>query len=589
MDDARGSALASASPPPRTPLACGALGRYDRGLVARIAGRLHAGLDTVHEDRRSILMLDRPAIEWRAGLRRGFAWSEGLPHEGRIRSWEDAAGRLGACGLVVEPGRSYLHSSISGVAPVYFADCGGATYFASRIDPLVTALPIRFSADWRAWSTILCLRHAVDQRTPFAEVSRLPQFALLRHRGGRGHVARGDWPWAKIVPNASVEEGAPAVVAAMREVVGSLRAPLNCLLSGGRDSRLLLCLSAASAGEGVRAYTADMDVGHDHQERLASRVAEELGVEHALVAGDEETYWRDFGTSLARNDFQHVSFPRFFPLVPVLAARPAPVLDGLALDTLSAPGRRYILPSMLSPDGSARTSRRLFHRVRSRVGTSLEDALAPALAAAIPAVAKRQFVRTSRPFRGHPSEALLTLYVARTMRAISLLPHAGLGTELPVLTPFVDERIASACLSIRLDSKQGARLYRGVFERVNPAVGALASTNDPHDPIAKTKPRRQESAPAVRELERTLREGPLAGHLAGALRTHLEAGSLAAGIKRLPTARTALAVAAFHIWADRYASVLADPDPTELLELAPDSGARAYADRVSGEPLEASR
>src|SRR5262245_2006885 len=50
--------------PCRVPLACGALGRYDRTRVERMVSLLGGGLRVAHEDRDSILMLDRPALEW---------------------------------------------------------------------------------------------------------------------------------------------------------------------------------------------------------------------------------------------------------------------------------------------------------------------------------------------------------------------------------------------------------------------------------------------------------------------------------------------------------------------------------------------
>jgi hypothetical protein len=564
VDNARGDAVGAGTLPSRTPLACGALGRYDSELVARIAGRMDDGLGTVHEDRRSILLLDRPAIRWRAGLRRGFAWSEGTPREGRIRCWEDAARELGACGLVLEPGGRYIHSSVSGVAPVYHVDHDGATYFASRIDALVTALPMRFSADWRAWSAILTVRHVVDARTPFAEVSRLPQFAVLRSERGRGRAAPGDWPWAAVSPVLSVEEAAPAVVEAMREVVGSLRPPVHCLLSAGWDSRLLLCLAAERFGDGVSAYTVNMDVGNDFQERLAADVAQALGVEHTVVPAAEGSYWDDWLARLERSDFQHAAFPYMLPVTRALAGRAAPVLDGLALDMHG----RYITAPMLSPDGGARTSRMLFRRIRAKLGTRPEDALAPELAAAVPAVAKREFVRASRPFRGHPSEALLTQTAARTMRAVSLMPHTVLGADLGVLTPLIDNRVATASLAIGPKATYGPRFFAELFDLVNPRVGRLPSNNDPHGPIPKTHPRRRDSPASVRALDRALREGPLAPHLDGELRRHLDAGTLDQAIKPTPLSRTALAIAALHVWAERYSSVLAEPDPAEILELA---------------------
>jgi hypothetical protein len=423
---------------------------------------------------------------------------------------------------------------------------------------------MKFSADWEAWSAILSVRRVVDERTPFAEVSRLPQFTVLRRESGRGRAAPAEWPWAAVSPVLSVEEGAPAVVEAMREVVGSLRAPVNCLLSGGWDSRLILCLAAEQLEGGISAYTVNMDVGNDFQERLAGDVARALGVEHIFVSAAEEAYWQDWLTRLERSDFQHVAFPYMLPVTRELAGERTPVLDGLALDTRG----RYITPAMLSPDGGPRTSRMLFRRVRAKLGTAPEDGLSADIAKAIPHLVKRQYERASLPFRGHPSEALLTHSASSTMRVVSLMPHAVLGTDLGVLTPLIDDRVATASLAISPRAAHGGRLIRALLDLINPRVGRLPSNNDPHPPVAKTKPRRKHSPAAVRELDRALRQGPLAPHLAGELRRHLDAGTLDQAITSPQLHRTALTIAALHVWAERYASVIAEPNPSQLLELA---------------------
>src|SRR5436190_22862481 len=131
----------SDSTPRRNPLACGALGRYDPTLVAEIGQRLARETSVVHEDRRSILLLDRPEIRWRGRRSRGLAWSEGRPANRSVASWQDAACELAACGLVIRDEPRRVHSSVSGVAPIYHVEHAGAVSFASRIDPLVPAIP----------------------------------------------------------------------------------------------------------------------------------------------------------------------------------------------------------------------------------------------------------------------------------------------------------------------------------------------------------------------------------------------------------------------------------------------------------------
>ena len=185
----------------RSPVVCGALGGYDPELVRDVGRRMTGELSVVHEDGDSILLLDRPPIRWR-GRGRGLAWSEN-PHSDRpVRFWKDASRELAACGLVVQGERRRVHSSVSGVAPIYHLAHGNAVYFASRIDPLVRALPRRLTIDWRAWASIFYLRFPLGERTPFLEIKRLRPFSTLEWDDGgqRPSTVQHRWPWSEVEP-----------------------------------------------------------------------------------------------------------------------------------------------------------------------------------------------------------------------------------------------------------------------------------------------------------------------------------------------------------------------------------------------------
>jgi hypothetical protein len=185
------------SPPLRAPLACGALGPYDRERVRRIAALLGDAPGPVHEDEGSILLLDREPLTWGTGSERGLGWLEGdLRQLGPgLESREDAA-EAGLCGLGLAGRKRFLHTAANGLAPIYWTEEDGAVYFASRIDPLVRSASRRFSIDWDAWASIVAMRYAVGERTPFAEIRRLPHSATLRRRFGRARVEHHRWPWA---------------------------------------------------------------------------------------------------------------------------------------------------------------------------------------------------------------------------------------------------------------------------------------------------------------------------------------------------------------------------------------------------------
>lgn len=78
----------------RAPVVCGALGRYRRERVLRIAAALGAGLRPVHEDEASILMLDRGPLRWSGRRQRGLGWIEGAFWRGGASDWREAARRL---------------------------------------------------------------------------------------------------------------------------------------------------------------------------------------------------------------------------------------------------------------------------------------------------------------------------------------------------------------------------------------------------------------------------------------------------------------------------------------------------------------
>jgi Asparagine synthase len=572
-----GGGLAS---PPRTALACGALGSYDAELVRCIGSHLAAEMSIVHEDDRSTLLLDRPAIRWR-GRGRGFAWGKGCSGDRGVGLWKDAARELGACGLVVHDRRRRVHSSVSGVAPVYYMEHGRAVYFASRIDALVMSLPGRLTIDWRAWASIFYLRFPVGRRTPFLEVRRLRPFSTLEwdEAGERPRTVEHRWPWAEIEPTLDLEDGSDAAAEALREAMAPLETdPVICTLSGGWDSRLLLCL-LAKEGHDVRALTVNPDNGHDREEALAADVAAALGVRHCTVVGDPERFWEETRERALRVDFQLAAPPWAMPLAAALRGHSGTATDGLALDTLAQAGDTYYTEAMIHPDGSPRVAQALWTRLLGQVMRhATRRVLTPQIDDELKSLARRQFMAEANRFRGHPAEVVLTFYATRTVRGISLTPNAVFGADLDTVTPCTDHAVAAALLATRPSEKFDARIYRALFAKVNPAVGKLPSTHEKGTPPTITRSRRGLSTAAVRGYESLLTGGPLKGALSAEVRGHLADGTLSESIAEPTLQRGILAVTLFHLWHERYRDRLAHDDPLEeLLETAPDTGSRRAA------------
>jgi asparagine synthase len=563
--------LVSDQDPRRNPLACGALGRYDPALVAEIGRRLAGEVSAVHEDGGSVLLLDRPAIRWRTGRTQGFAWSESRPAGRGVASWKDAACELAACGLVANGERRRVHSSVSGVAPIYYVEHAGAVYFASRIDPLVQSLSRRYTIDWRAWAAIFYLRFPLGERTPFGEVRRLRPFSTLEWDADRreAKARQHRWPWAEVQPSLGLDDGASAVVEAMRGAVSRLaRGPVFCTLSGGWDSRLLLCLLAEHGHDGLQAVTVSPDNGHHREEELAANVSTSLGVSHSTLEGDAAAFWDDTRERALRVDFQLAAPPWAMPLAAALRGRPGVATDGLGLDTLAQGGTHYYTESMIQPDGTLAGARELWTRLLGQVmrhatwrtlSRELDDALKD--------LARRQFMNEASQFRGHPAEMVLTFYATRTVRGISLTPHAVLGADVTTVTPCTDHRVAVACLATDPLEKFHTRIYQALFAKVNATVMGLPSTHDELPAPAITRYRRELSADAVRGYEKALTSGPLEAVLSAEVREHISQGTLGLALEDRTLRRGILAISLFHLWHERYRDRLVDCDPLEELGL----------------------
>lgn len=511
----------------------------------------------VHEDERSILFCDREPIRWRGaeGVG-GVAWAEGEPWRDGVASWEDAAIR-DACGLAIEGRRRLVHSSVSGLARLYWLDEGGATYFASRIDPLVMSSPGPLSVDWDAWASTMILRYPLRERTPFAEIRRLGPYSTIRRRLGRNRVEHPSWPWAEVEPGLDLDEGADAWVAALREMLDPLPQRLICPLSGGRDSRIVIC--GVPPGRDVTALTVDDDEGSRFEEDHAEPVARALGVEHEELRGTAEDYPADWDARARAVEYQFVDHPWLVPLARRIDGAAAPVLDGGAIDITFQAGERFYTAAALDTSRPREASVALWETVR-RFGHA-QLALVERFRDPLVERAREQFMAEMRRFEGHPSQGILGVYWTRTVRGTSSYPNGLLGDRARMIVPGASHALASIALAIPSEAKRGAHLYSAVLGRLAPQIADLPSTTG-SDRSPPTLPRRWCSEPALAAYRGLVATGPLAGRVAPELRAWLETpapgelgGHLRMGLE---------SVALLHAWWQRYRDRLGEVDAAEL-------------------------
>jgi hypothetical protein len=545
------------------PAVCGALGEFDLErleLMRRVFAALDLPLETVHQDGSSALLLDRQPLSWSGRRASGLGWSEGLADGDQVTSWKEAAQRLACCGLVIEGGSRYVHSSVSGVAPVYYMQDGEATYFASRIDPLVSSSPPgrKLTIDWEAWAGIFLMTAPLGDRTPFLEVRRLPPFSTLKHWAGKGPRRHSPaWPWAEVALDQRSDEG-EAVVEGLRDAIAEVPpGPLVCPLSGGWDSRLLLMLASEREDLRVEAWTLKSTHRGTDETPYARKVAKAVGVQVTQIPRGR-SYWGDQEKVALRCDYQTTHHGWFMPLARRLRDGSHSLVDGLAGGILVK--GHFVTEEMLQAKTRRERLALLWEHLSNAPSSS--EVLSERLSRVMTKLALRAWQREARALAASPAQLSLTAYRTRTLRGISLAPTSILGAEATVLTPFTDDRAARAALAVPPESKLNGALYREIFSTVDPKLGLLPSTNDAAETPEQPTGNREIKKGALEGFGERLRSSPLRDEVDPAvLESNERLGRILDASK---SAHLVRALSLMAMWEERYRDRLAEINPKEI-------------------------
>ena len=410
----------------------------------------------------------------RPRLGRGRALARG------VASWEQAALR-GACGLAIERRRRAGAQLGLRARAALLARGRGATYFASRIDPLVAGSPAaavgrlgRLGVDDDP-SLPGARADAVrrdpaprpvldDPPAPRAHPRRAPVMALGRDRAQRS----------------ASTQGADAWVAGLREMLDG--APGAAALPAERRARLAdRDLRRARPGREVTALTVDDDEGGRFEEDHAEPVVRALGVAHEELRGAPEDYPADWEQRARRVEYQFVDHPWLVPLARRIGGATAPVLDGGAIDVSFQAGDRFYTAASLDTSRPREASAALWETVR-RFGHA-QLALAERFREPLVARAREQFMAEMRRFEGHPSQGILGVYWTRTVRGTSSYPTGCSATGAGLIVPGARHALASV----------GARDPAGDQARRSPLPGGARAGWRRRSPTCHRPP-----APSVR-------------------------------------------------------------------------------------------
>jgi hypothetical protein len=539
--------------------ACGALGNFELSRVKAIAARLGAPVSEVHRDESAVLLLDCEPVRWSEGGESGLCWSPGRVLGSGIRSWRDAA-RRGAPGLVVAGTTRGLHSSVSGIEPLYWLAEGGAVYFCTRIDPLVATSTGPLSVDWTAWADVLLLSFPISPRTPFAELQRLEPYSLLSASGGSVRTSVETWPWLEIEPRPT-GDGAATVVEELRASTRAIDGrDLVFPLSAGWDSRLLLSLLLQEGRPPERTWTTEPSSGDANEVQIAKEVAERVGLPNAFVDPDAPRYWRHMKRSFELTDYQSQLQGWMVPLADRLRSEPGTLVDGIGGHWIKG---RFLTEEMMSAaDGGQRIT--LVWRELARE-TAAERLLREPLLGALLETAQADFERAAEPFRDHPAGPTFAALRTRTVCGVSHGPLSVLGEGRAVAMPLVADGVIGASIAVPPREKLDGALFRDVLDLVAPEVARLPSTNDPSYRRDNESRRHFDTRRARRGYARLLAESPLRPWFSDALESALVDRRMGRVTGTAKTARLLAGIAMLGLWADHYRDRLRAVDPAELL------------------------
>ncbi|HEU4630910.1 MAG TPA: hypothetical protein VFS08_14265 [Gemmatimonadaceae bacterium] len=361
-------------------------------------------------------------------------------------------------------GELALVTDFLGMQPLYRATAAGATVFASEVKAFARAGALPIEADAGAWGAMLLFGHQIGPRSLLAGAERVPAATAMVFGPGRAQRACPTWAWPSTEGLPDSPSLRDAIGEAVRADVGAYAAAYpdaSILLSGGFDSRLILCL-CRDLGLRPRAIVqSHPDENADADAHFAEAFARVLGLPVRRVPARA-----DFFGSAAYLDFlerNEVATPSYQLFIPNVAAAVAPerrgVWEGLLLDPAlkfeyGEGGFAPYLDARARARGQYREAARL---VFAREWADRMEAEYEALLAA---------ERTQ--FADDPDGVWRFSVLNRSRFRTGVNPYQVYETVTLALTPGMSRRFWEAVARADPRARFGKRLYRAVFERLAP-------------------------------------------------------------------------------------------------------------------------
>ncbi|HEX5579925.1 MAG TPA: hypothetical protein VFX39_00015 [Gemmatimonadaceae bacterium] len=351
-----------------------------------------------------------------------------------------------------------------GMQPLYRASSGGATFFASEMKAFAQAGLLPVEPDAGAWGAMLFFGHQIGPRSLLEGVTRVPAARAItftapgRERGW----STWEWPASRGTPDGPALRD--AVGEAVRADVAAYAAShpgASLLLSGGFDSRLILCLCRDLGLSPRVLIQSHPDENADADARFAHAFARACGLDARVFPARADFYGS--GDYLRFLELNEVATPSLYLFIPNVApvARPERrgVWEGLLLD-----------PALKFDYGEGGFARYLDSRAGAR--SAYREAARLVFA---PAWAERMgeefdaVVAAERACFSDDAEGVWRFSVLNRSRfRTGVNPYQVYDTTTPPLTPGMSKRFWEVVADADPAARFGKRLYRAVFGRLAP-------------------------------------------------------------------------------------------------------------------------
>ncbi|MFW6033821.1 MAG: asparagine synthase-related protein, partial [bacterium] len=531
---------------------CGRLGPGDDTRVKAMARHLGDQVSGVLEHPHGCVWGAAPHV--RAAGPTVAVWSAAPLPDVLPAGQHEAATAHSACSL--DAAAAVLHTDAAGAVPLYLDEHDA--HFSSRLGPLARTGSRPLRPDWDAWAHVIGAGAPLEGRTTFAGIRRLgPWTRVTAGQAGGPQVTAAGWPWLEIDEAHDTEPDTLREALAATVAATAALGPVAPLLSGGWDSRVLTALANRSE-PGATAWTTSSDTGHALEQLVAAQVAATLGTNHEIIAPRWDQFSADLEHFAGTVDYQTSFHVWAVPLAAAVAHSGATVLDGL--------GGGIFVGGAFSDDGSARpVLDRRFGRLAHYLDAA-DSVLHPNVSAQVRERTRASFERVAGPLADHPFGATFTAYLTRTLPGISLSPFGLFADGSPVATPFLADAVVRAALAIPPGQHADGRLYPELLRPLAPALADLP-TAAALAPRHRRHKRRVSSAGAASAFRGLLTAEPVRSLLAPQLaRADIE--TWRALLDRTASQHLIRGLAILALWLQRYAPLLDDPSPDQLLEPA---------------------